>query len=235
MDFEEKIATFTGAASDSGVLFAENFESFDGLRGGKLEYNTFYEEVPGVHRLRIPFEALYTSVFLIEADNVRILVDCGANSDDVDGQLVRALCARGIALSDVDMLILTHKHRDHAGGLARVLELAPDIKVVKEVCRLANGVVTYPLAGHTADCIGVLDERSHTLITCDGLQGAGVDKYPCSTDDRDAYLATLGRIQSDERVENLLFSHAYEPFCTDRMTGRESVLECLAKCAEYVK
>ena len=85
------------------------------------------------------------------------------------------------------------------------------------------------------DCIGVLDERSRTLITGDGLQGAGVDKYPCSTDDRDAYLATLERIRLDERVENLLFSHAYEPFCTDRMCGRESVLECLSKCAEYVK
>ena len=85
------------------------------------------------------------------------------------------------------------------------------------------------------DCIGVLDERIRTLITCDGLQCAGVDKYPCSTDDRDAYLATLERLRFDERVENLLFSHAYEPFCVDRMRGRESVLECLAKCAEYVK
>lgn len=235
MDFESKIAIPAGAASDSGALLAEKFESLDRFRGEDLEHNSFYEEAPGVHRLRIPFEALYTSVFLVESDNVRILVDCGAKPGDVDGYIVRALCARGITLSEVDMLVLTHKHRDHAGGLARVLELAPNIRVVKEVCRLANGVLTYPLAGHTVDCIGVLDERSRTLITCDGLQGAGVDKYPCSTDDRDAYLATLERIRSDERVENLLFSHAYEPFCVDRMCGRESVLECLSKCAEYVK
>ena len=201
----------------------------------KTMNNTFYEEAPGIRRLRVPFEAIYTSVFLIEADHARILVDCGATPCDVDGHIACALRECGISFSDVDILVLTHKHKDHAGGLSRVLELAPDIRVVTEVCRLADGIVTYPMAGHTADCIGVLDERSHTLITGDGLQGAGVDKYRCYTERSDKYLDTLERIRSDLRVENLLFSHAYEPFCVDRMSGRDSVMECIAKCAEYVK
>jgi len=86
------------------------------------------------------------------------------------------------------------------------------------------------LAGHTEDSIGVFDERTHTLITGDGLQGAGVDRYHCSVKDKSAYLETLERIKNDERVENLLLSHAYEPWNSDGVFGREQVLRCLEEC-----
>ena len=198
-------------------------------------YNTFFEEAPGIHRLRVPFEAIYTSVFLVETENVKILVDCGASARDVDEHIIPALLAHGVALSAVNMLVLTHKHGDHAGGLFRVLELAPHVKVITDVCQIAGGIVTYPMAGHTKDCIGVLDEARGTLITGDGLQGAGVDRYRCYTQDPDGYLATIERIRADERIKALLFSHAYEPFYTDRIAGRTAVLDCLAKCVEYVK
>ena len=200
-----------------------------------MKHNVFYEEATGIFRLRIPFETLYTSVFLIETNDAKILVDCGTSAKDVDEQIVPALRARGLALLSIDMLILTHKHSDHAGGLARILALAPHIKIKKEVCHLTGSISTYPLEGHTKDCIGVLDEKSGTLITGDALQGAGIDKYRCFTEDPDAYLATVARIQTDERINTLLFSHAYEPFYADRITGRKAVLECLMKCTEYVR
>ena len=48
-------------------------------------------------------------------------------------------------------------------------------------------------------------------------------------------METLKRVESDERIENILFSHAYEPWNTDIAVGRERVLDCIAQCKKYVK
>lgn len=195
--------------------------------------NEFYKETDGIYRLRVPFDRIYTSVFLIVSPSGTALVDCATTDEDVNGHIVPALEKMGYALSDIKMLVLTHKHGDHAGGRRQILSLAPSIEVVTDVQALFNGVCTYPMAGHTADCIGVLDMRSHTLISGDGLQGAGVDKYRCSVRTPEGYLETIERIQNDARIENLLFSHAYEPWNADRAFGREAVEKCLRDCLVY--
>ncbi len=87
----------------------------------------FYEEFTGIYRLKIPFDQIYTSVFLIETPNGAALVDCATTSEDVDDRIVPALKEMNYELSDLKMLILTHKHGDHAGGLQRVLFHAPNI------------------------------------------------------------------------------------------------------------
>ena len=197
--------------------------------------NKFYEETNGIFRLRIPFGTIYTSVFLIPTPSSAILVDCATTSEDVDPYIVSALESMGYTCSDIGTLVLTHKHRDHAGGLARVLSLAPDIEVVTDVRALCDGIFTYPMAGHTEDCIGVLDLRSHTLISGDGLQGAGVDQYRCSVKNARAYRNTIERLQNDQRIQNILFSHAYEPWNRDSMIGRCAVEACLSECMQYVK
>ncbi len=195
----------------------------------------FYEEANGIYRLRIPFEKIYTSVFLITTPNGAVLVDCATTAEDVDIFIVPSLRALGYALTDIKMLVLTHGHGDHAGGLSRILSLAPNIEVVTELRVLADKISTYPLAGHTEDSIGVFDGRTHTLISGDGLQGAGVDKYRCNVKNKAAYIETLERIKKDERVENILFSHAYEPFDKDSVFGRGEVEVCLSECKKYVK
>lgn len=197
--------------------------------------NLFYEEVKGIYRLRVPFEGIYTSVFLIQSGEKNILVDCATTDADVDTCIVPALDALGLHLTDVNVLVLTHLHDDHAGGKKRILELTPDIEVVTSLCQLDDEICTYPMAGHTKDSIGVLDMRTHTLISGDGLQGAGVDKYRCYTKVPDAYLETLARIEADEKIENILFSHAYEPWNADRAIGRNAVELCLEACKNYVK
>ena len=195
----------------------------------------FEREVDGIYRLRVPFESIYTCVFLIEAQGKKILVDCAMTEDDVENVILPALQKMGRAPTDIDMLVLTHRHGDHAGGLDALLCHVPDIEIVTDLRQLADGVYTYPMGGHTEDSIGVLDVRTGTLISGDGLQGAGVDKYPCYTQDPGMYLETLDRIRSDERITSILFSHAYEPFFTDRVSGREQVLSCITKCYEYTQ
>ena len=196
--------------------------------------NKFYNVTDSIYRLKVPFEAIYTSVFLIKSPSGAILVDCATTSEDVDQCIVPALVEMGYELSDIETLVLTHNHGDHAGGLSRLLSLIPNIEVIRDVRELFDGICTYPMAGHTDDCIGVLDTRTNTLISGDGLQGAGVDKYRCSLQFPKAYLETIERIQSDKRVENILFSHAYEPWNKDYVHGRKAVDACLSQCKKYM-
>ena len=195
----------------------------------------FIKETERIYRLKVPFMSLYTSVFLIVTENSRILVDCATTAEDVTGYIIPALKGLGYDLTDINALVVTHRHSDHAGGLDTVVSLAPDIKIVKDVCDLGDGLFTYALVGHTKDFIGVLDLKDGTLITGDGLQGAGVGKFRTSLETKDGYLETLSKIEADKRIDNLLFSHEYEPWYQNRMLGRENVLQCLDECKKYVK
>lgn len=197
---------------------------------------SFVKEVEGVYRLKVPFEDLYTSVFLIQIEQGYLLVDSATYASDVDEYILPALKEMGLSITDIHYLVLTHKHGDHAGGKNRILELAPSIKIVQEIPLIAlKGLTVYELKGHTLDCIGVLEERSGTLISGDGLQGYGVGKYRCSLESKEEYIKTIEKIRQDKRIENILFSHAYEPWYKDGAFGREEMKKCLENCIEYVE
>jgi glyoxylase-like metal-dependent hydrolase (beta-lactamase superfamily II) len=193
-------------------------------------HKEFYKETEGIYRLKVPFYDIFTSVFLIEANGELILVDTATTESDVESYIIPALSAYGCSMADISKLVLSHRHSDHAGGLDTLLHHAPQLEVVTDIRRLADGILTYPLAGHTKDSIGVLDTRTGTLIACDGLQGDGVWKYRCYTEDRDAYIETLKRIEKDTLIENILFSHAYEPWNKESAFGRDEVRNCLMHC-----
>lgn len=197
---------------------------------------SFIEEVKGIYRLKVPFEDLYTSVFLIRIEQGCLLVDSATYASDVDEYILPALKEMGLSITDIHYLVLTHKHGDHAGGKNRILELAPSIKIVQEIPLIAlKGITVYELKGHTLDCIGVLDERTGTLISGDGLQGYGVGKYRCLLESKEEYIKTIEKIRQDKRIENILFSHAYEPWYKDGAFGREEIKKCLEDCIEYVE
>ena len=195
----------------------------------------FYKETDGIFRLQIPFDGLYTSVFLIETEAGAFLLDCGTTKEDVEELLLPALEELGYDATALAGVVLSHRHDDHAGGLPYLLAHAKELAVITDERALAQGVVTYALAGHTEDSLGVLDTRSGTLITGDGLQFDGVNQYPRSTPFLDAYLATLDKIARDGRVENMLYSHAYDPERKDAARGRDAVLRALTLCRELVK
>ena len=183
--------------------------------------------------MRVPFESIYTSVFLLDAFEKLVLIDCATTSRDVDEIIVPALNHAGKQLSDIQAIVLTHRHEDHAGGLERILQRLPDIHVISEPCFLCDKISIIPLPGHTNDSLGVLDTRTGTLISGDGLQGAGVDKYRCNVKNPRAYLETIAYIQRNDSIENILFSHAYEPWNCDYALGRAQVLSCLEMCLNY--
>lgn len=195
----------------------------------------FNEEIFNIFRLKVPFEKIYTSVFLIKTEEGAVLVDCATTPSDVDDLIVPCLEKLGYKLGDIKAIVLTHKHGDHAGGLGRVLELAPNIEVVREVRPLFCGISTYPMSGHTSDSIGVFDGRTRTLISGDGLQGAGVDIYRCYTQEPEEYIKTVNRIMEDRQIENIMFSHAYEPWNSECAMGRDAVEHCLIECKKYIE
>ena len=196
--------------------------------------NGFIKEREGIYRLKVQYTTVYTSIFLIETEVGDFLVDTASYDEDIDTCLIPALREMSKSLEGLSGIVITHDHFDHSGGLKRIREYAPSIRVITGICEISEGIETYPMAGHTEDAIGVFDGRTNTLISGDGLQGAGVDKYRTSAPFKDEYLKTIERIKKDERIENILFSHAYEPWFKDGVFGREAVISAVEKCKEYV-
>jgi glyoxylase-like metal-dependent hydrolase (beta-lactamase superfamily II) len=75
----------------------------------------------GIHRLAIPtpFQVGRVNAYLIE-DSPLTLIDSGPNSDRSLDELERGLAARGHAVEDVELLVITHQHVDHFGLAATI-------------------------------------------------------------------------------------------------------------------
>ena len=75
----------------------------------------------GIHRLAIPtpFQVGRINAYLIE-DSPLTLLDSGPNSAKALDELEQALAARGHAIEDIELLIISHQHIDHF-GLASIL------------------------------------------------------------------------------------------------------------------
>ena len=189
----------------------------------------FIEEEKNVYRLKIPFEDVYTSVFLITMKSGNFLVDCASTDKDVDCFIIPALNELKISLATVKYLILTHRHPDHSGGLDRLLALNPELKVIDFAGFVLDTIKTQALAGHTKDCIGVLI-KNKTLIVGDALQGDGVGKFIRNVHDEKAYLQMLNFIESQKHIRALLFSHAYKPWNKDKAVKRRNILKCINVC-----
>jgi len=62
---------------------------------------------------------------LIEYGGKRILCDTGNNGDT----LAQNAKAKGIDLSKLDFVVMSHRHGDHMGGLAYLLSVNPKVKI----------------------------------------------------------------------------------------------------------
>jgi len=62
---------------------------------------------------------------LVEYGGKRILFDCGNNPDI----LAQNAKAKGIDLSKLDFVVMSHRHSDHMGGLSYLLKVNPNVKI----------------------------------------------------------------------------------------------------------
>ncbi|MGH2852974.1 MAG: MBL fold metallo-hydrolase [Solirubrobacteraceae bacterium] len=92
-------------------------------RDGVAEEAAALERVAqqGIHRLAVPtpFAVGRVNAYLIE-DEPLTLIDSGPNSAKALDELEQALAARGHAIEDLELLVVTHQHIDHF-GLAAIL------------------------------------------------------------------------------------------------------------------
>ncbi len=169
---------------------------------------SFQRITEGILRLDIPFDSLYTSVFLIPGEHP-ILIDSATTKDDVEGIILPALAACGINRDTEGELVVTHRHGDHNGGTEHLLAALPRFRFrALQAGERLGALEAVPLGGHTLDSMGYFDTRTRTLMTGDGLQFFGVGKYGCSIVDATVYEQTLARVRA-LAPDSLLPSHAF--------------------------
>jgi glyoxylase-like metal-dependent hydrolase (beta-lactamase superfamily II) len=117
------------------------------------------------------------------------------------------------AAGPVDLVLVTHRHADHTGGLARFRELtrAPSRGVLSEFCAgggpLADGEVieragleieVLATPGHTADsvCFLVSDGSTSMVLTGDTVLGRGTTVLAEPDGSLRDYLASLDRLSA---------------------------------------
>jgi len=110
----------------------------------------------GIHRLAIPtpFMVGRVNAYLIE-DSPLTLVDSGPNSAKALDELEQALSARGHAIEDIELLVITHQHMDHF-GLASILARRSGAEVAA-LDRLAPFLASY---GRQSDLDDSFAERT---------------------------------------------------------------------------
>lgn len=196
-----------------------------------------FEKVIGdIYRLKVPFEDIYTAVFLIRTEYGDILLDCATTSADVKEIIIPALEKMNV---EPRYVVCSHSHGDHMGGLPYILERYKNAEAVfrhaesarkhpeYRVCLPEDGdilsgcIKVVCLPGHSADSIGLLDTRVGVLLSCDCVQLCGVSRYGTGISDARAYFDSLDRILGSNIV-GMIASHEYYPLGSTAM-GREAL------------
>ena len=90
----------------------------------------FVQEAEGLYRLRVPFENIATSVFLLRTPAGPVLYDCATTAEDVENVILPALNQLGIAPAQLHALVLSHAHGDHCGGMSALARYAPQMCIL---------------------------------------------------------------------------------------------------------
>jgi len=91
------------------------------------------------------------SIYLFDGDGPTTLVDTGVSTPEVEAQLVDAFEDAGLSLADLDRIVLTHFHQDHA-GLAGFLQAESGADVFVHEADA-------PLVEQDADAVAELDGK----------------------------------------------------------------------------
>jgi glyoxylase-like metal-dependent hydrolase (beta-lactamase superfamily II) len=188
-----------------------------------------------------------------------ILVDTGAGLEDYPA-LLRQFAATE-RVGEVTRVLLTHRHRDHMGGVPDVRRLFPRVPVAKLVVNdpdlpvamepLAEGAVirgegvtlhALHTPGHASDHLAFYLEEERALFTGDLILGGSTTVIPPDDGDLAQYLASLRRVR-DLDVARIYPGHGpvleparpvIEGYLAHRLERDAQILVALAAGAETV-
>lgn len=193
----------------------------------------------GIYQIKVPFEDLYTSVFVATSSEGTLIIDAATYPEDMDRYILPALNELGI--EKPDYLLLSHSHGDHMGGTGRLCELFPELQVravealpFPNFMKMADGDVfidrirVVHLPGHTAYSSAFLDQISGLLLTCDCLQQRGVGKYVHGIERIDDYTCSVEKVRRLD-ISGIVAAHDYVPLGSTAV-GNEAIQEYLDEC-----
>jgi len=199
-----------------------------------------------IYRVEVPFLDIYTTIYVVMTDEGALLFDTATYPEDMDKYAFPAIEELGAELKCV---FISHGHRDHAGGLTRVLEKYPGMPVAARSERLKElwdcvfapeegkmllGVLkVVGIPGHAPDAMGLLDTRTGTLLTGDSLQVYGIygsGNWGANISQPKAHLEALEKIRGMD-VRMIAASHDYHPL-GNTAVGKAEIDRYLDGCRE---
>jgi hydroxyacylglutathione hydrolase len=199
-----------------------------------------------------------TNTYLV-GERRPILLDTGAGVPEYVPLLTGFL--RTERLGDIPRIVLTHRHRDHMGGVPDVRRAFPRIPVAKHVVNdphlpvpmetLAEGAVirgagvtlrSFHTPGHASDHLCYYLEEERALFTGDLVLGGSTTVIPPDDGDLAQYLASLRRLL-DLDVRRIYPGHGpvlepgrpvIEQFIAHRLERDAQILAALAAGSETV-
>ncbi len=202
-----------------------------------------------IYRLTLPYYVIYTTVFFIKTEEGVIIFDTASGESDVENAILPALKELMIPLENVKFVFVSHNHRDHAGGLERLMQVVPcatiitgndklkkkfaayDIMTVSDNDEIAKGIRVVSIPGHTADCTALFDTRTKTLITGDCLQVYGIpgpEEWACNITLIPQHLEALNKVRSMD-IDEIYAAHDYYP-TGYRAVGKKEIDEMIDGC-----
>ncbi|MDH3760174.1 MAG: MBL fold metallo-hydrolase [Gammaproteobacteria bacterium] len=135
-----------------GILHAE-FENYF-----QILYDTSEPVIPGL-------KSDFGYAVYIQADGKRILLDTGTDADVMEHNLNVA----GVDVNDLDMVVISHNHFDHAGGLERVRAMNPKVPVYVPPNQVFPVNDVHVVVDHLQVTPNVFVIRGHTDVPTAGI------------------------------------------------------------------
>ena len=101
---------------------------------------------PDIFRVPVPFENIYTSVFFVRTDTGFLLLDTATYDSDIDQYVLPAMQQLEIPTESLKYVCLSHSHRDHAGGLTRLMQVCPKTCILSHSASLREAYARYSIA-----------------------------------------------------------------------------------------
>ena len=202
-----------------------------------------------IYRIVTPYQDINTTIYIIRTQDGVMVFDTGSSDADVENYILPALDNLKISLGDVKSIFISHKHRDHANGLRRLLKEIPeaviysrsdalkeeyaeyDVRYFNDGETVMTDLVTVTIPGHTLDSSAIFDTRTKTMITGDCLQLFGIfgsGDWASNVSFIPQHFEALDKLEKMD-IKEIYTAHNYHPIGY-KFIGKYQIKEALDAC-----